>query len=90
MVVHDKVYNCTSFVDEHPYVFHSPLPHTLPPPFQRASRTSLNTSTTPLRNPTLAMGGVTRKDNETSHNHTPRHRHKEPLTNIPLPVVVKK
>jgi hypothetical protein len=21
MVVHDKVYDCTSFVDEHPYVF---------------------------------------------------------------------
>jgi hypothetical protein len=28
MVIHDKVYDCTSFVDEHPYVKYlsSPLP----------------------------------------------------------------
>jgi hypothetical protein len=30
MVVHDKVYNCTSFVDEHPYVFPSDHPNLLP------------------------------------------------------------
>ena len=24
MVIHDKVYNASSFVDEHPYVFHFP------------------------------------------------------------------
>lgn len=32
MVIHDKVYDCTSFVDEHPYVESSsylPLPRTL-------------------------------------------------------------
>ena len=27
MVVHDKVYDCSSFVDEHPYVFFSLTPH---------------------------------------------------------------
>lgn len=26
MVIHDKVYDCTSFVDEHPYVHHHSLP----------------------------------------------------------------
>jgi hypothetical protein len=26
IVVHDKVYDCTSFVDEHPYVFVPSLP----------------------------------------------------------------
>jgi hypothetical protein len=28
LVIHDKVYNASSFVDEHPYVF--PLPHLRP------------------------------------------------------------
>lgn len=26
VVIHDKVYNASSFVDEHPYVFFSPTP----------------------------------------------------------------
>jgi hypothetical protein len=29
LIVHDKVYDCSSFVDEHPYVT---SPHTLPSP----------------------------------------------------------
>jgi hypothetical protein len=42
IVVHDKVYDCTSFVDEHPYVFvsSSPFPDTPPRGFlQLAGRT---------------------------------------------------
>jgi cytochrome b involved in lipid metabolism len=32
MVVHDKVYDCTSFVDEHPYVNSLSYPTRLLPP----------------------------------------------------------
>ena len=31
VVVHDKIYDCTQFVDEHPYVF--TLPWSVEPPF---------------------------------------------------------
>jgi hypothetical protein len=41
IVVHDKVYDCTSFVDEHPYV--APPPRVLPLPV-------------PLSSPTLERG----------------------------------
>jgi hypothetical protein len=43
MVVHDKVYDCTSFVDEHPYVSSLSYSIRLPPLnetlFQRDPRT---------------------------------------------------
>lgn len=32
IVVYDKVYDCTKFIDEHPYVhFHPSISHNVPP-----------------------------------------------------------
>ena len=51
MVVHDKVYNCTSFVDEHPYV--SSIPLTLS--FSNEVPNPPNSLPNPTQNPTLAQ-----------------------------------
>lgn len=60
MVVHDKVYNCTSFVDEHPYVSSISLPLS----FSNEAPNPPNSLPNPTQNPTLAQS-TTRKRNPT-------------------------
>jgi hypothetical protein len=90
MVVHDKVYDCTSFVDEHPYVFS--FSYFNPPPSSlRVSRNLfnlLNTFNTPPKIPTLVSVWYHKSKTITPQSITP-HQHKatplllpkNPLTN---------
>lgn len=89
MVVHDKVYNCTSFVDEHPYVSFIPLPLS----FSNEAPNPPNSLSNPTQNPTLAQS-ITRKRNPTPTTPPPlsrqrkqgKHHANQPLTTA----VVKK
>jgi len=86
MVVHDKVYDCTSFVDEHPYVF--PFSHLIHiHPSRRASPpTSLSCPIQLIRHPTPRAPTLAtvwyhkekEKKRTTCFNQSPHHQHKEP------------
>lgn len=89
MVVHDKVYNCTSFVDEHPYVSSTPL--TLS--FSNEAPNPPNSLPNPTQNPTLAQS-ITRKRNPTPTTSPPlsrqRKQGKHHANQPPTTAVVKK
>ena len=72
MVVHDKVYDCTSFVDEHPYVYHSRLPHSN----SKEILKPLSTHPHPTQKP-HSCNEWYHKKKEISIDHTTHHQHKE-------------
>jgi hypothetical protein len=89
MVVHDKVYDCTSFVDEHPYVFSFPYLHPLLPS-PRTFSNQLNTFNTPPKTLTLVFMWYHKKQELLPNNH-PTHQHKEnPSLTPPLTAAAKK